>query len=81
LVLVSIAVGVACLSVLVVGQNINAINVTGNISPTASGIKNNTSAGNKATNNTLPLQQVIMVIYIGAAQLQVPGVNKLSDGY
>lgn len=53
LVLVSMAVGVGCLSVLVIGQNINATNVTGNISSTVSGIKNNISAGNTATNNNV----------------------------
>jgi hypothetical protein len=52
LILVSIAVGVGCLSVLVIGQNINATNVTGNISSTASGVKNNT-VGNTATNNNV----------------------------
>lgn len=48
LILVAIVVGVGCLSVLVIGQNINA--TTGNGTSTVNGIKN-TAAGNTSANN------------------------------
>ncbi len=53
LILITIAVGVGCLSVLMVGQITDATNVTSNITSTVSGIKNNTAAGNTTTNSNV----------------------------
>lgn len=66
LVLLAIVVGVGCLSVLVVGQNINAT-MAGNSTSTVSGIKNNTAAGNTSANNVTAASGNNGHIYRGGA--------------
>ena len=67
LVLLAIVVGFGCLSILVVGQNINATNVAGNSTSTVSGIKNNTAAGNTSANNVTAASGNNGHIYRGGA--------------